>query len=55
MLTVRETLQYSADVRLPALSKAERQDRVEQVIGELGLKVVPILAMNLHGIITGCS
>jgi ABC-type lipoprotein export system ATPase subunit len=38
-LTVRETLQYSADLRLPPpISKAERRATVEQVILELGLK-----------------
>lgn len=38
-LTVRETLQYSADLRLPPpISKAERRAIVEQVILELGLK-----------------
>ncbi|EGE80497.2 ATPase [Blastomyces dermatitidis ATCC 18188] len=38
-LTVRETLQYSADLRLPPpTTQAERQSVVEQVILELGLK-----------------
>jgi ABC-type lipoprotein export system ATPase subunit len=38
-LTVRETLQYSADLRLsPPITKAERRAIVEQVILELGLK-----------------
>ncbi|KAN0070025.1 P-loop containing nucleoside triphosphate hydrolase protein [Elaphomyces granulatus] len=38
-LTVRETLQYSADLRLPPpVTKAERRAIVEQVILELGLK-----------------
>jgi ABC-type multidrug transport system ATPase subunit len=38
-LTVRETLQYAADLRLPPpMTKAERRDIAEQVITELGLK-----------------
>lgn len=38
-LTVRETLQYSADLRLPSpTTKEERRAIVEQVILELGLK-----------------
>lgn len=38
-LTVRETLQYSADLRLPPpATKEERQQVVENVILELGLK-----------------
>ncbi|KAJ5294077.1 hypothetical protein N7508_008898 [Penicillium antarcticum] len=38
-LTVRETLRYSADLRLPSpTTAAERRDIVEQVILELGLK-----------------
>ncbi|RDW68071.1 ABC transporter-like protein [Coleophoma cylindrospora] len=38
-LTVRETLQYSADLRLPPpTTKAERKKVVEEVILELGLK-----------------
>lgn len=38
-LTVRETLQYSSDLRLPPpVTKAERRAIVEQVILELGLK-----------------
>ncbi|KAH8701579.1 P-loop containing nucleoside triphosphate hydrolase protein [Talaromyces proteolyticus] len=38
-LTVRETLQYAADLRLPPpMNKSERKDIVEQVIMELGLK-----------------
>jgi ABC-type multidrug transport system ATPase subunit len=36
-LSVRETLQYSADLRLP-LTRAERRASAEQVIMELGLK-----------------
>ena len=37
-LTVRETLRYAADLRLTGLCRRERQDIVEQVILELGLK-----------------
>ncbi|EAW09537.1 putative ABC efflux transporter [Aspergillus clavatus NRRL 1] len=38
-LTVRETLRYSADLRLPPpATQAERREIVEQVILELGLK-----------------
>jgi ABC-type multidrug transport system ATPase subunit len=37
-LTVRETLQYAADLRLPAHTTKERNDMVDDVIMELGLK-----------------
>lgn len=38
-LTVRETLQYAAELRLPPpMTAAERRDAVEDVILELGLK-----------------
>ncbi|KAL7924743.1 pleiotropic drug resistance protein [Trichoderma austrokoningii] len=38
-LTVRETLRYSADLRLPSSTTAEERERVvEEVIRELGLK-----------------
>ncbi|KAF2661680.1 P-loop containing nucleoside triphosphate hydrolase protein [Lophiostoma macrostomum CBS 122681] len=37
-LTVRETLTYAADLRLPSVSKKERRDLVEEVILELSLK-----------------
>ncbi|KAM0249534.1 hypothetical protein ACHAQJ_009001 [Trichoderma viride] len=38
-LTVRETLRYSADLRLPSSTRAEDRERiVEEVIRELGLK-----------------
>ncbi|KAL7787470.1 P-loop containing nucleoside triphosphate hydrolase protein [Trichoderma ceciliae] len=38
-LTVRETLRYSADLRLPSSASAEDRERiVEEVIRELGLK-----------------
>ncbi|KAL9483684.1 hypothetical protein ACSS6W_002473 [Trichoderma asperelloides] len=38
-LTVRETLRYSADLRLPSSTSAEERERVvEEVIRELGLK-----------------
>lgn len=38
-LTVRETLRYSADLRLPSSTNAEDRERiVEEVIRELGLK-----------------
>jgi ABC-type multidrug transport system ATPase subunit len=36
-LTVRETILFSARLRLPeSISSEEKQDRVEQVIAELG-------------------
>ena len=37
-LTVRETLRYAADLRLPKTSKDERRRAVERVILDLGLK-----------------
>ena len=37
-LTVRETLQYSAELRLPSASVEEREKVVEEVILQLGLK-----------------
>ena len=37
-LTVRETLQYSASLRLPQSTRKQRSDLVEQVILQLGLK-----------------
>jgi ABC-type multidrug transport system ATPase subunit len=39
-LTVRETLRYSAALRLPSTSQRERNELVEQVILQLGLKDV---------------
>ncbi|KAI9730845.1 MAG: hypothetical protein M1834_005563 [Cirrosporium novae-zelandiae] len=54
-LTVRETLQYAADLRLPPpTTKAERQDIVEKVILELGLKECANtrIGNNVH---KGCS
>lgn len=39
-LTVRETLRYAADLRLTELCKKEKDDVVQQVILELGLKDV---------------
>ena len=37
-LTVRETLQYAADLRLPSTTKDERRRAFERVILDLGLK-----------------
>lgn len=36
-LSVRETLQYAADLRLGSASKDERREKVERMIRELGL------------------
>ena len=37
-LTVKENLQFSASLRLPkSISKQEKQERVEDIITELGL------------------
>jgi ABC-type multidrug transport system ATPase subunit len=54
-LTVRETLQYSADLRLPPpTTQEERYQTVEQVIMELGLKecAETRIGTNIH---KGCS
>lgn len=54
-LTVRETLQYAADLRLSTTkTKAERQGMVETVIGELGLETCANTRIgdNVH---KGCS
>jgi len=54
-LTVRETLQYAADLRLPSLSdSAQRTAIVESVILELGLKecVDTRIGSSIH---KGCS
>ncbi|KAI9869134.1 MAG: hypothetical protein M1813_002958 [Trichoglossum hirsutum] len=54
-LTVRETLQYAADLRLPPPStREERRDVVEKVILELGLKECADtrIGNNIH---RGCS
>lgn len=54
-LTVRETLQYAADLRLPSLtSPAQRRAVVESVILELGLKdcADTRIGSNVH---KGCS
>lgn len=38
MLTVRENIQFSAALRLPkTMSREKRNERVEEVISELGL------------------
>lgn len=37
-LTVRETLQYAAELRLPGLNSQERRNAVEETILQLGLK-----------------
>jgi ABC-type multidrug transport system ATPase subunit len=54
-LTVRETLQYAADLRLPPpMTRAERRAIVEEVIMELGLKECADtqIGSNTH---KGCS
>jgi ABC-type multidrug transport system ATPase subunit len=54
-LTVRETLQYSADLRLPPpTSQEERRKVVEEVILELGLKECADTRIGNH-IHKGCS
>lgn len=54
-LTVRETLQYSADLRLPPpTTKAERRRVVEEVILELGLKDCADTRIGNHAH-KGCS
>lgn len=54
MLTVRETLIYSADLRLAGMSKEQRREAVEAVILELGLKECANtrIGNNVH---KGCS
>jgi len=38
-LTVRENLMFSANLRLPqSVSRAQRRDKVDDIIDELGLK-----------------
>jgi hypothetical protein len=42
MLTVLETLRFAAEVRLPpSLSRAEKLNRVWELIEQLGLQVIP--------------
>jgi ABC-type multidrug transport system ATPase subunit len=42
MLTVLETLRFAAEVRLPpSLSRAEKLNRVWELIEQLGLQVTP--------------
>ena len=54
-LTVRETLQYSADLRLPPPTTAEERKRVvEEVILELGLKECADTRIGTH-VHKGCS
>ncbi|OBT84548.1 hypothetical protein VE02_06800 [Pseudogymnoascus sp. 03VT05] len=54
-LTVRETLQYSADLRLPPPTTAEERRRVvEEVILELGLKECADTRIGTH-VHKGCS
>lgn len=54
-LTVRETLQYSADLRLPPPTTAEERARiVEEVISELGLKECADTRIGTHTH-KGCS
>jgi ABC-type lipoprotein export system ATPase subunit len=54
-LTIRETLMYAADLRLPAaVSKEERRQLVEEVILELGLKEAADTRIGNHEH-KGCS
>jgi ABC-type multidrug transport system ATPase subunit len=54
-LTIRETLMYAADLRLPAsVSKEERRQLVEEVILELGLKEAADTRIGNHEH-RGCS
>jgi ABC-type multidrug transport system ATPase subunit len=54
-LTVRETLQYAADLRLPPpTTAAERKKVVEEVIMELGLKECANTRIGTH-VHKGCS
>ncbi|EOD49342.1 putative abc transporter protein [Neofusicoccum parvum UCRNP2] len=54
-LTVRETLQYAADLRLPAsVSKEERRRVVDEVILELGLKEAADTRIG-NSVHKGCS
>lgn len=40
-LTIRENLQFSAALRLPkTVGKKEREDRVDEILAELGLSHV---------------
>lgn len=39
MLTVYETLMFAADFRLGPISRAEKQERVDKLIEQLGLSV----------------
>lgn len=55
-LTVRETLQYAADLRLPPSTAArERQVLVEKIILELGLKKCASTRIGSRGGRRGCS
>jgi ABC-type multidrug transport system ATPase subunit len=53
-LTVRETLQYAADLRIPTSTEGERRVAVERAIMELGLRecAESIIGSNTH---RGCS
>jgi ABC-type lipoprotein export system ATPase subunit len=54
-LTIRETLKYAADLRLPAsISKQEKRQLVEEVIMELGLKEAADTRIGNHEH-RGCS
>ena len=54
-LTVRETLQYAAELRLPpATTREERQNIVEEVILELGLKECANTRIG-NNVYKGCS
>jgi ATP-binding cassette subfamily G (WHITE) protein 8 (sterolin 2) len=56
-LTVRETLEYAAELRLPpSLTRQEKRQRVEMVISDLGLTHVEnsiVGSANLRGISGG--
>lgn len=54
MLTVRETLIYSADLRLAGMTREQRREAVEAVILELGLKECADTRIG-NNVYKGCS
>lgn len=54
-LTVRETLMYAASLRLSSSTSAERQNLVEEIILELGLKECANTMVGDGGSYRGCS